>query len=71
MFIKLLKEIDGFDAGINDIPAQTARRYLQQGVAVKPQAVAKKQAETRETRGAKQLKKKDVPKRSATAKSAN
>lgn len=62
MFIKLLKAIDGFEAGVHNIPAQTARRYLQQGVAVKPQAVAKKQAETRETRGANQQKKKDVPK---------
>ena len=71
MFIKLLKDIDGFKAGVHDIPAQTARRYLQQGVAVKPQEAAKKQAETRETRGAKHQKNKDVSKRSATTKSAN
>lgn len=71
MFIKLLKEIDGFEAGIHDIPAQTARRYLQHGVAVKPEAVAKKQAESRETRGSKQQKNKDVSKRSGTTKSAN
>lgn len=71
MFIKLLKKIDGFEAGIHNIPAQTARRYLQQRVAVKPEAAAKKQAETRETRAAKSQKKNNVPKRSATTKSAN